>query len=499
MRRSIIVALVPFLSFLLSVNAIAKTAAEIFEKASQSVVVVQIQDEQGKTIAFGSGVVLPSGDVATNCHVIEDAVGIRVYQGKNGYNASPRYNDWDRDVCSLSVPGMKAPSVSVGNTKTLKVGSRVFAIGTPQGLKLTLSDGIISNLRPVEGGQYLQITAPISPGSSGGGLFNEEGRLIGLTTFYIAEGQQLNFAVPVEWISELPKRHNNNLKTADTLVNWENQAVAFEEKKNWKGLLNHALKRTRVLPQDVNAWVFLGVAYSYLGQTADAIEVLHQALRINPKLSSAWAFLGEAYDALGQTPKAIEAYQQAIRIAPENEMGWANLGVIYGKSGQTAKSIEALHQALRINPEDFASWYNLGHAYGKSGQTAKQIEAYEQTVRINPENDEFWYSLGTAYGKSSQIAKEIEAYKQVIRINPEYYKAWYNIGTTYCESGQAAKAIGPLQQAVRINPEYAEAWYNLGLAYGELGQTAKVMEVYKRLKTINPAKADKLFNNIILP
>ena len=145
-RISIIIILASFVPFFLAVNAVAKTAAEVFEKASQSVVVVKIQDEKGKDIALGSGVVLPGGDVVTNCHVIEKAIGITVYQGKKGYHAVPRYIDYDRDVCSLSVPDMKAPSVSMGSTNTLKVGSRVYAIGTPKGLTLTLSEGIISSL-----------------------------------------------------------------------------------------------------------------------------------------------------------------------------------------------------------------------------------------------------------------------------------------------------------------------------------------------------------------
>jgi S1-C subfamily serine protease len=102
--------------------------------------------------------------------------------------------------------GYSAPAVVIGSTKTLKVGAKVYAIGAPKGLELTLSDGIVSSLREVDGGQYIQTTAAISPGSSGGGLFDENGALVGLTTFYLAEGQNLNFAVPVEWVKELPKR-----------------------------------------------------------------------------------------------------------------------------------------------------------------------------------------------------------------------------------------------------------------------------------------------------
>lgn len=465
MRRSIIVAIASFLSFFLTINAIAMTAAEIFEKASQSVVVVQIQDDKGKNIALGSGVVLPGGDVATNCHVIEKADGITVYQGNKGYHAVPRYIDYDRDVCSLSIQDMKAPAISIGSTKTLKVGSRVYAIGTPQGLTLTLSEGIISSLRLVEGGQYLQITAPISPGSSGGGLFDEEGRLVGLTTFYLADGQQLNFAVPVEWIGELAKRNKNVSKTAETSVDWLNKAMALQEKKDWRELINHALHRIKALPRSAMAWYALGLAYGNSGQTT----------------------------------KAIEANQQVLRINSEDAGAWYNLGVDYGESGQTAKAIEAYKQALRIKPEDAAAWYNLGGDYSESGQIDRAIEAYQQALRINPEDSSIWNNLGLAYGELGQTAKAIEAHQQALRINPEDAKAWYNLGIAYRKSGQTTKAIEAYQQALRINPKYVVAWYNLGIAYYILGQTGQVTEVYKRLKIIDSTMADKFFKKFILP
>ena len=358
MHKSIIVLLVSFVPFLFSTNAVAKTAAEVFEKASQSIVVVKIQDDKGKDIALGSGVVLPGGDVVTNCHVIEKAVGITVYQGMKSYHAVPRYIDYDRDVCSLSVQNMKAPAISIGSTKTLKIGYRVYAIGTPQGLTLTLSEGIISSLRPVEGGQYLQLTAPISPGSSGGGLFDEEGRLIGLTTFYLADGQQLNFAVPVEWIGELAKRHKKDLKTAETYVDWLNKAMVLEKKKEWRELINHALQRVKALPRSAVAWYNLGIAYGVLGQTAKAIEAYKQSLRINPEDADTWYNLGNDYRVSGQTGKAIEAYQQALRINPEYADAWFNLGIAYHVLGQTGQVNEIYKRLKAIDPKEADKFFN---------------------------------------------------------------------------------------------------------------------------------------------
>jgi hypothetical protein len=87
----------------------------------------------------------------------------------------------------------------LGSSASIQVGDKAYAVGAPQGLDLTLSDGLISGVRELPQGRILQTTAPISPGSSGGGLFDGTGRLIGITTMYIKESQGLNFAVPVEW------------------------------------------------------------------------------------------------------------------------------------------------------------------------------------------------------------------------------------------------------------------------------------------------------------
>ncbi len=452
--------------FLCDAGVHAKTASEVFDVVSSSIVVIRTYDAKGNDQGLGSGVMVAAGVIATNCHVIEGVAKIQVVYRRKEYPATLRHSDWDRDVCTLTVSGLQAQAVVTGTTGRLKVGAKVYAIGAPQGLELTLSEGIISSLRQVEGGQYLQISAPISPGSSGGGLFDEEGRLIGLPTFYLAEGQQLNFAVPVEWIVELPKRHKQLTDHAQTsFTTWLNQSAAFQEKQDWSGLKEHALRWIAVQPQEAEAWFYLGFAYSESRQTAKAIDAYQHALRINQELAGVWDNLGFAYIQAGQTAKAIDAYQQVLRIKPEWYDTWSNLAVAYNASGLTAKAIDAYQQALRINPDFFVAWNNLGNAFIQSDQTSKAIDAYQQALRINSESFDAWSNLGNAYG----------------------------------QSGKAANAIEACQRALSIKPEYDLAWYNLGVAYRMSSQPDQVMEVYKRLKTINAAKAEEFFNKVVLP
>jgi hypothetical protein len=107
------------------------------------------------------------------------------------------------------VPGLDAPAVEIGTVGSLRTGQRVYAIGAPQGLDLTISEGIVSSLREVQGGTVIQTTAPVSKGSSGGGLFDASGRLVGLVTFQHRFGQNLNFALPADWIGEMRTRRSS--------------------------------------------------------------------------------------------------------------------------------------------------------------------------------------------------------------------------------------------------------------------------------------------------
>ena len=407
-------------------TAQAKTASEIYEQASKSTVLVLNLDEKGEPQSRGSGVVFTKGNVVTNCHVVKDAGGLKVHSGNKEYSATLQYSDWDRDVCSLSIAGLDAPAVVVGSTKTLKVGAKVYAIGAPKGLELTLSDGIVSSLREVEGGHYIQTTAAISPGSSGGGLFDENGALVGLTTFYFTEGQNLNFAVPIEWVNELAQRSVKALATAQPVTEWLNKSIELENRKDWPALLEHCRRWTKAQPDSSLAWYILGHAYSKVDQYPKAIEAYKKGLRINPEYAEVWNDLGLAYDKIGQTNQALGAYKQALRVDPEVAAAWYNLGTTYIKAGQFFKAIETLQQFLRLQPEDSGAWYILGHAYSKVDQYPKAIEAHQQALRINPEFTEAWIGLGVAYSKSGQRGQAVVVYKRLKTLNPALAEQFFN-------------------------------------------------------------------------
>jgi len=178
-----------------SPQASALTASEVFRRVSPSVVIVVVLDSVGSAVGYGSGVVVARDRVITNCHVVEEGRSIVVVRGDR--RTSARIIDRDTtslDLCMLATTTGDAPIVRLRPMNGLEIGESVYSIGAPLGLDKTLSPGLISGLRAVGGAGLVQTTAPISPGSSGGGLFDEAGFLVGVTTGSLEEGQNLNFA-----------------------------------------------------------------------------------------------------------------------------------------------------------------------------------------------------------------------------------------------------------------------------------------------------------------
>jgi S1-C subfamily serine protease len=284
---------VGFVIAFLSPAAAANAPEQIFVQVSPSVVVVDIFDAEGSSIGLGSGTVIGADQVITNCHVAQKGKSLKVRQSGKTFDATLQYAD--RDLCQLTVPELQAPPDLLGMAAKLKVGQRVYAVGAPKGLELTMSEGLIFSLRAFEGSQYIQTSAAISPGSSGGGLFDDQGRLVGITTFYVAEGQNLNFALPVDWIGELPKRAQATQPLARKgQLDWLNRAEALEKKQDWHGLLKHAQEWVKSVPGSGIAWYSMGIAYDKLKQFNEVIKALREAVRIQPAFAMAWYNLGNS-------------------------------------------------------------------------------------------------------------------------------------------------------------------------------------------------------------
>ena len=184
----------------------AQGPQQIAKKALVSTVLLVMEDANGQPLSLGSGFFIRNGQVATNLHVVKGAsrgyaklVGQKTKYDIEGITAV----DAKRDlvILKISVPG--AQVISLGDSDTVQVGAPIYAVGNPRGLEGTFSQGIISSIRKVGTDKILQLTAPISPGSSGGPVLNHKGQVIGVSVATFRGGQNLNFAIPSNYLKKL--------------------------------------------------------------------------------------------------------------------------------------------------------------------------------------------------------------------------------------------------------------------------------------------------------
>ncbi len=189
------------MSSLFSTVSLTQQAKDIAKELFESTVLISTEDVNSQPLAFGSGFIVKDGFIVTNYHVIQGA--------NSGYvklvNKKPKYEilgviyvNENSDIAVLSVPDIKGKSVKIQN-QLPEVGDLIYAIGNPRGLEGTFSQGIVSGIRTVNESsdfKLIQITAPISPGSSGGPVVNENGLVVGVAVATFKGGQNLNFCIP---------------------------------------------------------------------------------------------------------------------------------------------------------------------------------------------------------------------------------------------------------------------------------------------------------------
>jgi len=213
-------------------GARAQEAAQVFEKVGPAVFMVIVTTDDPSVvdvIAQGSAVVIAPGRLVTNCHVVDRGGSIFISRREDKITDRARLvnKNADSDLCELDVlqpkPAFDKP-VEIAPPDSLRVGDPVYAIGSPRGMELTISNGIVSATREARGNiKLVQTTAPFSPGSSGGGLFDGKGRLVGITTLIVKDSQNLNFAVASQYIpsvgitaADLAKQRKQGADAANT-------------------------------------------------------------------------------------------------------------------------------------------------------------------------------------------------------------------------------------------------------------------------------------------
>lgn len=282
----------------------AAVPRDVFLKLSPSVVRVEAFNPDG-SVSIGSGVMVGKGAVATNCHVTQRALRIDLIKGGWRWPALRQNSDLKRDVCVLFSRPVDVPVVAMSREK-LKPGQAVTAVGFIGGLGPRLAAGQIKALHDYDEGKVIQSSTEFSSGASGGGLFDEEGRLVGLVTFKaLRAGGDFHFSLPLSWIEQLLDDAEANPVGPLPYERpfWQRvgdqplflRALAMEAANNWFGLLAIAGDWTRAEPSNAHSWVSLGKAHLHLAQRDEAITAFRAAIALDEEDWDAWFQMGLAF------------------------------------------------------------------------------------------------------------------------------------------------------------------------------------------------------------
>jgi len=448
----------------------------MIRRVEPSIVVLLTYNREGKVVGQGSGFFLTQeGDVITNYHVLKGAsrAEVRTSDGSVYPVSKIVAEDEEGDLIrvSVNIPQHLVRSLPV-HTSFPEVGERIIVMGTPLGLEKTVSDGIISAVREIpEFGKILQVTAPISPGSSGSPVVNMKGEVIGVVSFFLMPGQNLNFAIPGNRIARLTPVGGKTLSEREEFK--EEERIAFAEKF-------YSVGRGFLLAEDYER----------------ALSFFAQAARNNPNLAEAFFQIGYCLGKLGLYSDAIEPYLQAIRIKPNDIDTFNNLCVAYGMVRRYDEAMKACKEAIRIREDLPEAYNNLGWVYHKIGRYPEAVESCKQAIRLEPDLAMAHYNLGNNYLALKKFEEAIESYKQAIRVKFDYAEGHLNLGAAYHQTGRYEDAIESYKHAVLIKPDLAEAHLNLGMTYLRLGDKGSALEEYKTLRRLDKGMANRLFNLI---
>jgi S1-C subfamily serine protease len=200
------------------------SAAEVNHTLALSVVQVQAYPRDGKAFV-GSGVVVDYDRVATNCHITRHADTIVVGKGALRYRAANQRADLKHDLCILEAPGMSLPVASLGTASVLSVGEPIYMYGYPRAIGIAFAEGRVERLHPYDGALIIETNAGFVQGASGSGIFDQDGRLVGLATFFSADGKNGHFAIPADWIPQLMATTPQPIKPLSGMLFWEDTAA----------------------------------------------------------------------------------------------------------------------------------------------------------------------------------------------------------------------------------------------------------------------------------
>lgn len=447
---------------------------DLARKALTATVSLEVHDDKGRTRGRGSGFFVGFDLIATNFHVIQGATqgGVRLVNTETTYPIEGiAATDEANDLALLKVKVDDIFPLALGDSDNVPIGATVYAVGNPKGLEGTFSDGIISARRDIDGKQRLQMTTPISPGSSGGPVLIRDGKVIGVSAsvYYPKDAQNLNFAIPsnaLKWLivraeSAEPSWDCGEIISAATYVQRGNVKIA---RRDFKGAIKEFTQVIRLKPANPLYYWHRGFAKGKLGKHYAAIGDYNRALRLNSDYAIAYHNRGYEWAQLGEYDVAITDYDEAIRLDPNYAVAYVHRGSAKRELDQNAAAISDFDEAIRLKPDEARYYVHRWLANSDLGQYAAAINDYDEAIRLKHNYSVAYHNRAHAKSEMGEKEAAISDYDESIRLKPNDAVTYHNRAVAKHDLGRYDAAVFDYDAALRLRPNDALTYYCRGLA-----------------------------------
>ena len=443
--------------YVLTSNAqIQAKLPQLIKKVDPSVVKIYTIDAKNEYASQGSGVIISNNGICiSNYHVLigaKKAIAITASGKKFEITKILDYSK-QNDLIKFKLDiGSQVTSSAILNSILPQKGVEVFAVGYPNGFKIqgesTATTGIISSLREENGEKIIQTSTPFTHGSSGGGLFDGTGKLVGITSGTFAEEVKdrhanLNKVIPVALINKLTRNLNITLLTFyENIKNDENfiKGMIAYESLDFESAADYFTAHIQDYPDDATAWFRLGNSFHQLGRGSLDKEILSSALQcfdISISLDSNYYHpYGQAalvYSIIGEISLAKSYAYKAYQIEPNISFTNYVIGKVANEAKEYALAVEflgyAIEKANQYDKTNFThQWYlekAIANAWLKRDNDAEQD--YKSCLSLNGQNLDalFWY--GNFLSIRKRTYESCTQFKKLKSLSPYYKMSGYTV------------------------------------------------------------------------
>jgi tetratricopeptide (TPR) repeat protein len=422
----------------------------------------------------------------------------------------------------------------------------VVALGYPlSGLLATTANLTVGNVSALAGigddSRYLQISAPVQPGNSGGPLLDPSGHLVGIVT------SKLNAASVARYTGDIPQNVNFAIKAEVARTFLDSKGIVYRTVRSDQQLspadvgdmarpftvyieCEQAPSRSAAAPvmpapearasrppaaddgqvcrqqtgddaiaacthiiasgnkeSSTLAWALgnRGTHYLSKGDYDRAIRDFDQALTLDPKIPI-YVNRGFAYDNRGDHDRATNDYDQAIKLNPNDVIAFNRRGIAYYNKGDYDRAIADYNEATALDPKYALAFNNRGLVYAAKKDYRLAIADYSEALRLDPKLAGTFYSRGNAYRANGDLDRAIADYDEAIKLNPKYAPAFNNRGSAYRLKGDYDRAIMDLDQSIELDPKNVIAFNSRADSYRRKGDYDRAIEDYSHALRLDP-------------